>query len=292
MHKIKILPNKHTGIIFDPRSGSHVLREFLSSVTDSINVGELFNPGRSNNEYDIYTNSLMKGNRNFSYLGISNLDTLDLNTCEQDDNENIETLKVEAEFSNYIVFSINLLQYGNRRENLFKKLINSNIIQYIRLKRADLLSSILSIYFARTNNIWHLTDQTKIIHVPETLKIPMGYIIERLKINLEIDKDIDKYFSDIPTIYYEQFQNNIHNLRNLFDGIPKKIVSNPYIKLGINYKNHVENIDEIEDYYEQFVNDNKEYFPQYFGKLPHIIIPASQGRQPKNLSQLKMAVGI
>jgi hypothetical protein len=90
MHKIKILPNKHTGIIFDPRSGSHVLREFLSSVTDSINVGELFNPGRSNNEYDIYTNSLMKGNRNFSYLGISNLDTLDLNTCEQDDNENIE----------------------------------------------------------------------------------------------------------------------------------------------------------------------------------------------------------
>ena len=292
MHKIKILSNKHTGIIFDPRSGSHVLREFLSSVTDRINLGELFNPGRSNNEYDIYTNSLMKGNRNFSYLGISNLDTLDLNTCEQDDNENIETLKVEAGFSNYVVFSINSLPYGTRRENLFKKLINSNIIQCIRLKRADLLSSILSIYFARTSNIWHRKDQTEIIHVPETLKIPMDYIVERLKINLEIDKDIDKYFSDIPTIYYEQFQNNLHNLRNMFEGIPKKIVSNPYAKLGINYKNHVENIDEIEDYYEQFVNDNKEYFPQYFDKLPHIIIPASQGRQPRDLSQLKMAVGI
>jgi len=292
MHKIKILPNKHIGIVFDPRSGSHVLREFLSSVTESINLGELFNPGRSNNEYDIYTNSLLKGNRNFSYLGISKSNILDLDTCEQDDSENIETLKVEAEFSNYIVFSINLFRYGTRRENLFKKLINSNIIQCIRLKRADLLSSILSIYFARTNNIWHRMDQTKIIHVPETLKIPMDYIIERLKINLEIDKDIDKYFPDIPTIYYEQFQNNLHNLRNMFDGIPKKIVSNPYTKLGINYKNHVENIDEIEDYYEQFVNDNKEYFPQYFDKLPHITIPASQGRQPRDLSQLKMAVGI
>jgi len=292
MHKIKILPNKHIGIVFDPRSGSHVLREFLSSVTESINLGELFNPGRSNDKYDIYTNSLLKGNRNFSYLGISKPNILDLDTCEQDDSENIETLKVEAEFSNYIVFSINSIPYGTRRENLFKKLINSNVIQCIRLKRADLLSSILSIYFARTNNIWHRMDQTKIIRAPEILKIPMDYIIERLKINLEVDKDIDKYFPDIPTIYYEQFQNNLHNLRNLFDGIPKKIVSNSYTKLGINYKNHVENIDEIEDYYEQFVNDNKEYFPQYFGKLPHITIPSSQGRQPRDLSQLKMAVGI
>lgn len=296
MHKIKILPNKHVGIIFDPRSGSHVLREFLSSVTDSINLGELFNPGRSNDEYDIkrdeYTNSLLKGNRYFSYLGISNPNIFNLDTCEQDDNENIETLKVEAGFSNYVVFSINSFRYGNRRGNLFEKLINSNIIQCIRLKRADLLSSILSIYFARTSNIWHKRDPNQIISAPETLKIPMDYIIERLKINLEIDKDIDKYFSDIPTIYYEQFQNNLHNLRNLFDGIPKKIVSNPYTKMGINYKTHVENIDEIEDYYEQFVNDNKEYFPQYFGKLPHITIPASQGNQPRDLSQLKMAVGI
>ena len=116
--------------------------------------------------------------------------------------------------------------------------------------------------------------------------------MKRIRMYLENDKDIDKYFSDIPTIYYEQFQNNVNNLRNLFEGIPKKIVSNPYTKLGINYKEYVENIDEIEDYYEQFVNDNKEYFPQYFGKLPHITIPSSQGRQPRDLSQLKMAVGI
>lgn len=297
MNKITISRDKHTGIIFDARSGSHVLRTFFAEVNDTINLGELFNPAQLINENNInhndYIKSLMKGNRNFKYSGLNNKPgILDLDTCEQDDNENIETLKVEAEFSNYSVFSINLMPYDNRRENLFKKLVNSNVIQCIRLKRADLLSSILSIYFARTNSIWHKMDPNQIITAPETLKIPMGYIIERLKINLEIDKDIDKYFSDIPTIYYEQFQNNIHNLRNLFDGIPKKIVSNPYIKLGINYKNHVENIDEIEDYYEQFVNDNKEYFPQYFGKLPHITIPASQGRQPRNLSQLKMAVGI
>jgi len=296
MNKIKISRDKHTGIIFDPRSGSHVLRNFFAEVNNTINVGELFNPARLINESDInyneYIKSLCKGNRNFRYLGIIKPNILDLDTCEQDDNENIETLKVEAGFSNYFVFSINSLPYDNRRENLFKKLINSNVIQCIRLKRADLLSSILSIHFARTNKIWHRTDPNEIIHVPELIKIPMDYIEERLKLYIETDKDINKYFPDIPTIYYEQFQNNVHNLRNMFEGIPKKIVSSPFIKLGINYKTHVENIDEIEDYYEQFVNDNKEYFPQYFGKLPHVTIPASQGRQPRDLSQLKMAVGI
>ena len=296
MHRIKILKDKHTGIIFDPRSGSHVLRNFFAEVNNTINVGELFNPAGSVKEddgkYNEYIKSFLKGNRNFRHLGITKPNILDLDTCEQDDNENIETLKVEAGFSNYSVFSINSVPYDNRRENFFKKLINSNVIQCIRLKRADLLSSILSIHFARTNKIWHRTDPNEIIHVPELIKIPMDYIEERLKRNLENDKDINKYFPDIPTIYYEQFQNNVHNLRNMFEGIPKKIVTNPFIKLGINYKNHVENIDEIEDYYEQFVNDNKEYFPQYFGKLPHITIPASQGRQPRDLSQLKMAVGI
>ena len=296
MNKITILKDKHTGIIFDPRSGSHVIREFFSGVNNNINLGEIFNPARSLNEDDInhdeQVKSLMKGNRSFSYSGVIKSDTLDLNTCEQDDDENIETLKVEAGFSNYFVFSINSVPYGTRRENLFKKFINSDSIQVIRLKRADLLSSILSIYFARTTKIWHRTDPNEIIHLPELLKIPMDYIVERLTLNLEADKDIYKYFPDIPTIYYEQFQNNIHNLRNMFEGIPKKIVSNPYIKLGINYKKHVENIDEIEDYYEQFVNNNKEYYPQYFGKLPHVTIPASQGNQPRDLSQLKMAVGI
>jgi len=297
MHKIKILRDKHTGIIFDPRSGSHVLREFFSSVTDNTNGGELFNPSLSIDENFInhldHVHSSMKGKRSFSYLGITKSDDMtDFAACDQDDNENLETLKVEAGFSNYFVFSINSIPYGTRRENLFKKFINSDNIQYIRLKRADLLSSFLSIHFARTNKIWHRTDPNEIIHVPELIKIPMDYIEERLRLHLETDKDIDKYFPDIPTIYYEQFQNNIHNLRNLFEGIPNKIVSNPYIKLGINYKTHVENIDEIEDYYEQFVNDNKEYFPQYFGKLPHVTIPASQGRQPRDLSQLKMAVGI
>jgi len=297
MNKIKISRDKHTGIIFDPRSGSHVLRNFFAEVNNTINVGELFNPARllspADAVLDEQVKNFMKGNRSFSYLRIkSESDIVDLNSCEQDDNENIETLKVEAGFSNYFVFSINSVPYGIRRENLFKKFINSDSVQLIRLKRADLLSSILSIYFARTSKIWHKTDPNQIISTPETLKIPMEYIVERLKLNLEVDKDIDKYFPDIPTIYYEQFQNNIHNLRNLFEGIPKKIVSNPYTKLGISYKKHVENIDEIEDYYEQFVNDNKEYFPQYFGKLPHITIPASQGRQPRDLSQLKMAVGV
>jgi hypothetical protein len=295
MNKISILTNKHTGIIFTPRSGSHVLREFLSSVNNTINGGEIFNPTViSNVKEDNLNNFLLKGNRKFRHLGLSNDDSINLKTCEQDDIENIETLTLEASLSNYFVFTINSTGYQTTeyRENILKRLANSNNIQCFRLKRADVLWSFLSIWFARISQIWHQPYENINVYKPESLKIPLGYIIKRLQMDLENDKDIDKYFPDIPTIYYEQFQNNVNNLRNLFEGIPKKIVSNPYTKLGINYKEYVENIDEIEDYYEQFVNDNKEYYPQYFGKLPHVTIPASQGRQPRDLSQLKMAVGI
>ena len=54
MNKIKILKDNHTGIIFDPRSGSHVLREFFSLVNDNTNAGELFNPSQAINEKFIY----------------------------------------------------------------------------------------------------------------------------------------------------------------------------------------------------------------------------------------------
>jgi hypothetical protein len=97
MNKITILRDKHTGIIFDPRSGSHVLRTFFAEVNDTINLGELFNTAQLMNEnniiYNDYIKSLMKGNRNFKHLGLNNKPgILDLDTCEQDDNENIETL--------------------------------------------------------------------------------------------------------------------------------------------------------------------------------------------------------
>jgi hypothetical protein len=70
----------------------------------------------------------------------------------------------------------------------------------------------------------------------------------------------------------------------LFTGIPKQLVSFPVNKFSGNYKDLVTNIDEIEEFYEDFVNEHKEYFPQYFGKLPHIEIPKSQGSRPYNLS--------
>lgn len=292
MKNIKILSNKHIGIIFKPRSGSHVLREFLSSVTNSINLGELFNPAQGTDiDFLENKNSFLVGNRKFIWSDLNN-EIANLKNTDNDDTENLKTLELEASLNNYFVFSINPIPYKIYRENLFKKLKKSENIQYIRLERLDVLSYILSIYFAQSSKIWHRTNPNENIYKPKTTKISLDWIIERLNINLETDKDINKYYPDLSTIYYEQFQNNIHNLRNLVDGVPKKIVSNPYIKIGIDYKEYVENINEIEDYYEQFVNDNKKYFPQYFGKLPHITIPSSQGRQPRDLSQLQLAVGV
>jgi hypothetical protein len=271
-------------------------------VTNTINGGELFNPmhpmQNGNEDYPnsfLATNNLLvKGNRKFIHSGLGDDNLLNIKTSEQSDIENIETLTLEASLSNYFVFTIHSTGYKptEYRENLLKKLSNSNNIQFFKLKRADVLWTFLSMWFARISKIWHHSYENIKFHKPESLNIPLAFITILLQEDLQNDKDMDKYFPDIPTIYYEQFQNNVNNLRNLFDGIPKKIVSNPYAKFGINYKEYVENIDEIEDYYEQFVNDNKEYYPQYFGKLPHITIPASQGRQPRDLSQLKMAVGI
>jgi hypothetical protein len=174
MNKISILPNKHTGIIFTPRSGSHVLREFLSSVNNTINGGEIFNPVLSSNTMeDNLDDFLLKGNRKFRHLGLSNDDSINLKICEQDDIENIETLTLEASLSNYFVFTINSTGYQTTeyRENILKRLVNSNNIQCFRLKRADVLWSFLSIWFAGINKIWHQPYDEINPYTPESLKI-------------------------------------------------------------------------------------------------------------------------
>ena len=190
MNKIPLFTNKHTGIIFTPRSGSHVLREFLSSVTNNKSGGEIFNPTR--NKGDDEENLLLEGNRKFRHLGLTGDHTIDQETCKQDDIENIETLTLEASLSNYFVFTVNSTGYQTTeyRENILKRLANSNNIQCFRLKRADVLWSFLSICFAKNNNVWHQPYTNINPYTPESLKIPLEWIMKRLRMDLENDKDI------------------------------------------------------------------------------------------------------
>ena len=304
--------NKHVGILFTARSGSHVLRHFISTITDKKNLGEPFNPiGFISREELKIVNTLLKGE---TKIESSTADLQGNMTSENIKNimlpESISNLKIfkkEAELNNYTVCSIHCEGYYDFAPELFRHLAEEDTMQFIRLERADLLTAILSSKIAKDTNKWHnpsidgtpLTEKQR--NTPQNpspelplkkVEVSINYLKKRLYTYIQRCNYVDQYFPDVPTIYYEQFQNNVANLRNMFNGIPKKIISIPYLKLGINYKEWIENIDEIEDYYEQFVNENKEYFPQYFGRLPHIKIPASQGRQPKDLSQLKMAVGI
>lgn len=299
-----IEPNKHIGILFQPRSGSHVVRHFLSSVTNNIDLGEVFNPVCYSGKNRLSRlNTELVGNRKL----INSLnDAQEIVTSEEIKNKalpdaiaNIETLKVENELNNHTIFTIHSSGYYQYRPELFKNLADANYIQYIRLERADVLTSYLSIETARETKNWHrLFDSNQLpedfpTELPlQRMQISIEHLVDRLKVYVNTCIDIDEYFPNVPTIYYEQFQYNVANLRNMFNGVPKKIVSIPYLKIGTNYKEWIDNIDEVENVYEQFVNEHKEYFPQYFGKLPHIKIPASQGRQPRDLSQLQMAVGI
>jgi hypothetical protein len=162
---------------------------------------------------------------------------------------------------------------------------NHKDTQFLRLERADVLYSVLSIEVARKSGIWH--------HVPseglqkkqiDPFSIPLNVIHQHLMDYIHEQDEINKEFGGAPIIYYEQFQHSIGTIREIFDGIPKKIISLPFERSGNNYKSLILNIDEIDDHYEMFVNKHQEHFPQYFNKLPHIKIPASQGRQPRDLS--------
>jgi len=298
-------PNKHIGILFEPRSGSHVVRYFLSNITNRANLGETFNPlnGNTVEKLEFTNKTFLKGNSKFVDtlvgLRVEITDELIKNISLPEAITNLKTLKVEAELNNYTTFSIYPTGYAKFMPEFLNHLASADDIQCIRLERADVLTSILSSIMAIKNNNWHYAADNNIMPIEylsnlklEKIKILIEPLEFRLNSYVEKCMCIDKYFPNVTTIYYEQFQNNVTNLRNMFNGIPKKIISIPYLKLGINYKEWIKNLDEVEDFYEHFVNEHKEYFPQYFGKLPHVKIPVSQGRQPRDLSQLQMAVGI
>lgn len=293
-----IEPNKHIGILFQPRSGSNVVRPYLSTVTDRKDLSELFNPVGQVAEPGALNYQLLGGGKITRSLKFSDgapiLPEDIIRVALPDAIANLGMLREQTELKNPTVFGIHSHAYLEDVPAFFKLLLEAKNIQYFRLERADVLYSILSLIIARETGHWHNmarpTDNvpvhtfTPVQDLPESFNIPIPELQQRLTRYVTVSREIEEYFGDLPTIYYEQFQFSVANLRNLFNGIPKKIVSIPVTKTGTDYKLIVSNLNEVEDFYEQFVNEHKEYFPQYFGKLPHIQIPACQGRQPRDLS--------
>ena len=282
---ISIDRTKNIGILFQPRSGSTVLQYYLSTVLNALNLDELFNFLIPNEKYV---------NRVVNLFAAHNLGSVPIevvNSKHSDTNAQTDPWARQliinriTELSKISVNKIYVNSYFKYAPT-FSKDIHQNNIQFIDLTRADILYSIISNFVSKEVGQFHSYSETSVLRIPEDkqFKFPINDFITILETYIAQRIHVKEYFPDAPTLYYEQFQNSPAQIRMLFSGIPKSIVSIPYNKFVGNHKNHIENLKEIEDCYEQFVNQYKEYFPQYFNDLPGITIPSSQGKQPRNLS--------
>lgn len=281
---IHIPSDKHIGLLFQPRSGSHVLRFFLSAATGRTNLNECFNHYLSTKSNRIIPagDQFLVGNFNEPIL-------LTPDQMYQRSVDHMRSLSLMSEKRAYTIFSILPRSFSKEYPQLNNMLASRDDIFFIRLERADVLYSILSRIVCLQNDVWHndvLRNDAKMLpRIHRKYVFPIDELETELYDYIKTSNTISENYT-APVLYYEQFQSSPASLRKLFDGIPQLILSSPVNKFAGNYKVQVENLSEVEEFYEQFVNDNAECFPQYFGKLPHIQIPLSQGRQPRDLSLL------
>jgi hypothetical protein len=264
--------NKNLGIIFLPRSGSHVLQYYISVLADYTNLHELFNA-----EVGV---ELVKNNVKNQYYIDTHVPLPPFGEEEITLKRRLQTYKEHYLTQERNSFKVRIQSYIDQYPEFSGELANLPNTQFINLQRADVLYSMISIKMCHLTDVWHNQESRTVRREVD----PFTYSIDKLKLELleyvETCKHIKKYFGDIPTIYYEQFQDRPTNILNLFSGIPKKIVGSIFNKFKGNYKDNVKNLVEVETYYEEFVNQHSECFPQYFNKLPHVIIPSRQGNQP------------
>jgi hypothetical protein len=175
--------------------------------------------------------------------------------------------------------------YSSVYPEFSEKLALTPNLQLIRVRRADVLYSIISHKTSHLTGEFHLKSDTSRARQNDiNFEISLFELEESLTRLVNEEKHMDTYFPNVPIIYYEEFQESPVKLTRKFTGVPIRMISVGTVRFMGNHKTNVTNIDEVEDFYEKFVNEHKEYFPQYFGKLPHVKIPASQGRQPRDLS--------
>jgi len=280
---IEIKNNKHLCIIFQPRSGSHVLRYYLSNILNRHNLTEWFNPGIIPPDVIVDIEHAIV-HKNGTPAIASELIYKKDNLEEQKSIflSRIDTLNNLSKINQYSVMSMYTEPYVVLDKTWLKIAAEQENIQFISLERADVLYSMISLIVAVRSKVWHNHETVLFSRNLNKFNIDINKMKHALDMYIKKTDIQNEYFGDLKTIYYEQFQYKITNISKLFN-VPNKIISIPYSKFQGNHKNLISNIDEIEDYYEEFVNKHPDYFPQYFDKLTHINIPANQGRQPEIL---------
>jgi len=276
-----ISTDKHICFVFQPRSGSHVLRQYIAESFGLTNLYEWFNVLLEEDEVTINDNKVsVKLNHTAEKLNLNKTEIKDRTTKQLDILNKLSALNHRSVFTMYLSSYFN---FNQDAEDSIKHITAQKNIQFIKLERADVLYSILSVAVASKSNQWHNISLKKVHRTLEKFDYKIDNLNKALSLyirNLDIS---NKYLKNIPTIYYEQFQLNPKKINTLFSNIPNKIISVPYNTWGGNCKDYVKNLDEVENFYEKFVNNHSEYFPQYFDKLPGINIPSFQGKQPKQL---------
>jgi len=284
---IKLKENKHLGILFQPRSGSHVLRNFLSNMTSRLDLGEYLSTNSVNLEFNIKEDGytiIDKSNRGKLAPTLTNDERKDVLDT------NLNTLQKMSDIGLYSVFGMPIGNHLKFYPEFSKILSSRQDIQLISLLRADVLYSIISIVICLRTQIWHNYSSKPVNRKAESFYLPIDGLEKDLNQYIRALQDIEQNFNNVEVLYYEEFQFNVNSLRNKFDGFPKRIISMPWSKFQGNYKDLIINLKEVENYYEQFVNEHREYFPQYFGKVPCVQFPACHGHQPRDLSQLQLVV--
>ena len=280
METFKLRTDRHIGLLFQPRSGSHVLRAYLTELTGWQDLGEFLNTGVVHLDVDV-------GNDGFTFVDPPNrgqpVPNLTSDKKRIISGNNLDTLQKMSDTGTHTIFGMPLHEI-DVYPNLPNILASRQDTQWIYLLRADVLYSLISVTMCIKTEHWHNLSSTAGIRESEPFPILISGLEIELNKYIKSLEDVKQNFNNIDILYYEEFQFNINSLMKRFEGFPKKIISIPWSKFQGNHKDFISNIDEVEDFYEQFVNEHKEYFPQYFGKLPGVVIPACQGRQPRDLS--------
>lgn len=282
--KIYLPKDKHIGILIDPRSGSHALRDYVSTSLNILNLGEFLNPQVHQAQLKIDKNKKEIFRLRNEIDGKPRFEEFTKSFIDNWITERFTSLTEMLDINEFAIFSIFVKDVLSHYPNTVKQIKQRPDIFFIRLKRADVLYSIISIEISKHTNIWHNVDHTNTFsreNLKEKIKISLDDIKTHLERHINAETLVKDIFEEIPVIYYEQWQNNIRNLNNILN-LPNKFTSIHYQKFVGNYKNLVSNIIEIEDYYREFVNKHSEHFPQFFNRLPDIKIPESQGQQPNH----------
>ena len=261
--KITLPKDKHIGIIIEPRSGSHAFRNYISSSLKYIDLGEFINPLHRAPILiiDKNKNSVQKVADPKAGMTPDNWqfnETIANNWIDKQ----LTILNDMANIDRFAIFSIVIKNALSYYPAVLEKIKNNPNIYFIRLKRIDILYSIISIEMCKHTNIWHNIDhQNKFSRelIKHKFDIPLDVIKDHLEMYIKCERLVEEIFDNTPVIHYEQWQNNIRNLHKVLD-LPNKLVSVDYQKFTGNYKNLISNIVDIENYYKEFVMEHFEYF--------------------------------